>query len=608
MTTEDRKKPARHVLSALMGEAWAITEAGYDKLVEIASRENVISAETAEKIERRREAVAARKAAKMDNTEGVLKRDGVGIIEVAGPIFRYADLFSQISGATSIETLATDFNAAMNDPSIRGVVLTFDSPGGQVSGVNELANMIASRRGEKPIISYVGNAAASAAYWLASAADEVVVDATAEVGSIGAVIGARKMRGGDYVEVVSKQSPKKRLGPDTEAGRLEMQKTADTIADVFIAAVKRNRGENVGLLDGGLAMGQEAVDAGLADRVGSFESIIVEIGNGISQAQRKAALAASKSAAAGSTTTLSNDAEAHANALIDAGKVDRTSPWSFTADDENRILGDPPNWTEYGKWHLGRVSGADSKTKAAYKYPYGKNGKVYRSGVIAVKSRAAQQGDDSISAAAGRLLDKIDKKKETAMSEETLKAELEQTRARLAEATSKLTKVAEESRKRLIAAAESEAKAFIGTLSGSKDLRFGKEEMESFGAIFTEAKKATASENEEVAKFATSIVGKLETYAQAKAPVAPAGEKKPGKLPEDKEGELTKDDFAKLGIDLDVDAKVARAIEICIAEKNLSGPTAYEQALNILAKKAGVRLAVGPASYIGSEGDDEGEE
>jgi len=74
--------------------------------------------------------------------------------------------------------------------------------------------------------------------------------------------------------------------------------------------------------------------------------------------------------------TLSREAETHAASLIDAGKVDRTSPWSFSTEDEDRILGDPPNWGEYGKWHLGRVPGADLKTKAAYKYPYGKSGKV----------------------------------------------------------------------------------------------------------------------------------------------------------------------------------------------------------------------------------------
>ena len=74
--------------------------------------------------------------------------------------------------------LAPNFTQALEDDSIQGIVLNIDSPGGQMNGTNELANMIFAARGTKPITAYVGGLGASGAYWIASAADEIAVDAT----------------------------------------------------------------------------------------------------------------------------------------------------------------------------------------------------------------------------------------------------------------------------------------------------------------------------------------------------------------------------------------------------------------------------------------------
>jgi hypothetical protein len=109
--------------------------------------------------------------------------------------------------------------------------------------------------------------------------------------------------------------------------------------------------------------------------------------------------------------TVNPDGVAHARQLIADGKVDKSYPWGFSADDGNRILGDPPDWAEYRKWFLGRREEEDPETKAAWAYPYGKNGKVYRSGLIAAKARAAQQGHAEIARAADRLLAMVDGEK-----------------------------------------------------------------------------------------------------------------------------------------------------------------------------------------------------
>ncbi len=98
----------------------------------------------------------------------------------------------------------------------------------------------------------------------------------------------------------------------------------------------------------------------------------------------------------------------HAKSLIRAGKVDRESDWSFEAADGNKIL-DSGGWSEYKKWFLAEDTEANEETKERYKFPFGKNGKVYRRGVIAAKQRAAQQGYNNIMEVADELLGMIDK-------------------------------------------------------------------------------------------------------------------------------------------------------------------------------------------------------
>ncbi len=110
-------------------------------------------------------------------------------------------------------------------------------------------------------------------------------------------------------------------------------------------------------------------------------------------------------------TGLSSKGEAAGNARIAAGDVDKTSDWSFSAEDGNKLLGaNGDDWDTYGKWFLGVDPAVDAKTKAHYKYPFGKGSKVYRSGLIAIRSRAAQQDETAIFNAAGRMIDKIDGK------------------------------------------------------------------------------------------------------------------------------------------------------------------------------------------------------
>lgn len=262
-----------NAFSAAMSVPWAIRPETLRVILEIANREGEGP-----------EALAAKLGRPLENTYAVEMRGGVAIIPVTGPIFRRANLFTQMSGAVSLEMLTRDFAVALEDPAVNAIILSFDSPGGEANGVNEFAAMVHAARGKKPVRAYVSNLAASAAYWIASATDEIVMDAAAMVGSIGVVAAVPDpsvSRSRD-LEFVSSQSPKKRPNPTTEAGQAQIQNLVDSLADVFVASVARNRGvstEKV-LRDfgaGDLLVGQLAVDAGMADRLGSFEQVLAEL-------------------------------------------------------------------------------------------------------------------------------------------------------------------------------------------------------------------------------------------------------------------------------------------------------------------------------------------
>ncbi len=234
------------------------------------------------------EAVAQKLADRSDD-EGILDvRGNVAVLNIIGPIFRYANLFTWISGATSVEMLAKRFAEVRDDPAISAIVLNIDSPGGEVAGISELSKAIYDAREKKTIVAYADDLTASGAYWLASAASKIVASDTAELGSIGVVatIVDRGPRDGvKSYQFVSSVSPKKRPDLETEEGRATMQQRIDDLATVFVAAVARGRGvsEDTVASDfgrGGVLIASKAVEAGMADEIGTFEGVIESLNTG----------------------------------------------------------------------------------------------------------------------------------------------------------------------------------------------------------------------------------------------------------------------------------------------------------------------------------------
>jgi ClpP class serine protease len=262
-----------HILKAIQAELWAIAPEALQQIIAIAQGYGNV------------DALAAKLGQPLTTSRTVTVRDGVAIVPVIGPLFRYANMFTEISGATSIQQLALDFQAAVDDPSVNAIILEIDSPGGQVSGISEFAAQIRQASAFKPVKAYVSDLAASAGYWLASAADSIIVNNTARLGSIGVVMQTTIDEADNSIKFISSQSPNKQADPSSDSGKLQYQKMVNDLAEVFINTVADYRGvtreeviANFGM--GGVMIAEEAINAGMADSFGSLEFLISALSNG----------------------------------------------------------------------------------------------------------------------------------------------------------------------------------------------------------------------------------------------------------------------------------------------------------------------------------------
>jgi len=214
--------------------------------------------------------------------------NGVAIIPVQGVIAKRANYFQKVSGAASSDILSMMIGDAAENEAVNAIMLDIDSPGGAVDGTEGVSDQIYSARGRKPIVAFTDGMMASAAYWIGSAADEVIISGdTVQVGSIGVVathidiseaekragIKTSEIVAGKYKRVVSSYRPL-----DKE-GRADIQEKVDYIYSAFVDAVARRRGVTAEyvherMADGRLFMGRQSVDAGLVDRVMSRDAVM----------------------------------------------------------------------------------------------------------------------------------------------------------------------------------------------------------------------------------------------------------------------------------------------------------------------------------------------
>lgn len=247
--------------------------------------------------------------------------NGIAMISVDGALSYRSDEWTAWFGEDTYDSIGQAFDRCMADEEINGIIFDINSPGGECNGVADLSDKIFAAResGKKPfgIVARTGGQMCSAAYWLGSACDKVYTASNGTLGSIGTLIAFNKAASDSMNVVVSDLSPFKSPSPNDAKGLKLIKKELNSLTEVFISAVARNRGttvenvkENFG--KGSVFIGAEAVEAGLADGVCSIEEIC-ELMNNLKI--KGANMPETKTAAAEPVDVEAIKAEAGANAV-----------------------------------------------------------------------------------------------------------------------------------------------------------------------------------------------------------------------------------------------------------------------------------------------------
>ena len=222
---------------------------------------------------------------------------GIAVIPVVGTLVRRSMGIEAASGLMSYGEIEARLDAALADPQVAGILLDLDSPGGEASGVFELAERIRSASTIKPIWAHANDAAYSAAFAIAAACQRLTLSQTAGVGSIGVIAlhvdqSVKDAKDGlNYTAVFAGShkndfSPHEPLSPQATTA---LQAEVDRLYDIFVNQVGQMRGldpDAVRATEAGLFYGEQAVATGLADAVMPLEQVMTEFTDALAAKQR----------------------------------------------------------------------------------------------------------------------------------------------------------------------------------------------------------------------------------------------------------------------------------------------------------------------------------
>ena len=218
--------------------------------------------------------------------QGYAVSRGVGFIPIHGELVNRSSYLSTASGLTSYDALQTALRHAEANPQVRAIVLDVNSPGGEASGAMETAEIVRSVSNTKRVMAFVNSVAASAAYAIASGAEKIIVTPSSTVGSIGVVflhLDRSKMLADEGLKPTLLHAGAHKIDGHPfaalEAGaRARIQAQIDDVYDLMTTTVGKLRpklgASGARKTEAGLFIGRKAVDAGLADNVGSLDTAL----------------------------------------------------------------------------------------------------------------------------------------------------------------------------------------------------------------------------------------------------------------------------------------------------------------------------------------------
>lgn len=217
--------------------------------------------------------------------QSALTVNGTRVIPVVGPLFRYDNWMTEWGYGVSYDWLYRELDAAKNDPDVQEILFVIDSPGGEANGCYEISEYIRASDSVKPVFAHVSGTAASAAYWIASAARSISATRTSYAGSIGCIAVAYddsewlKNIGLNEIVFVSSVSPNKYADLTKEEGRSLIQKHVDELGKIFVDSVALHRStdsESVASKFGAgdVLIATDALSAGMIDSIQNMEDAI----------------------------------------------------------------------------------------------------------------------------------------------------------------------------------------------------------------------------------------------------------------------------------------------------------------------------------------------
>ena len=273
----------------LCATAWAVQPEYLHSMiasVELLMAGGAVAEHTIAALKASSEITAARRKEISASTGG-----SVVVLPLYGFISQRSDWTSFFFGGTTIEGFTAQFRQAMADPNVTAIVIDVDSPGGSVSGVDELAAEIYAARGKKTIVSISNTLNASAALYISSAASELAVMPSSLTGSIGVYNSFEDdseylAKLGSKITLVSAGKFKvenNQFEPHNEVGLAAAQALVDGYYDLFVKAIAKFRGVKVADVTGGFGEGRmlmaaDAVASGMADRIGTLDTVLAKFG------------------------------------------------------------------------------------------------------------------------------------------------------------------------------------------------------------------------------------------------------------------------------------------------------------------------------------------
>lgn len=229
-----------------------------------------------------------------DPTASITVDRGVAIVPIHGMITKRGRFWWMRSFSSDHASVVIRRLVERDD--VHAIVLDIDSGGGQVDGTDAFSETVYNLRDELPIVGVINEFAASAAYWFASSCSEIVISRTGEAGSIGV-----------YTMHVDWSAYEKALGVEstviyagkykaaherslTDETREFYQDQIDELYRLFVDTVARNRKRSTEyvlseMADARIFIGEQAVAAGLADRIGTLDQVIEELADSSPQPQ-----------------------------------------------------------------------------------------------------------------------------------------------------------------------------------------------------------------------------------------------------------------------------------------------------------------------------------